>query len=183
MNYQGKCREFIFETTWWKRLRPSSAVERAVRLRLESLPGRVSSALTLQHSFGESLSFMGTQFSYQSTQVTDSNTPKFPPVSDKVFMKDRGPYPWRLRLNLHQCWHCLHFYTTHLFIMCLRVQSETRHSAGETEVTDATVRVLAERGDTAPFKATLKTFFLLQTELPSRQRARPATASHLCGRH
>lgn len=67
--------------------------------------------------------------------------------------------------------------------MCLRVQSETRHSAGETEVTDATVRVLAERGDTAPFKATLKTFFLLQTELPSRQRARPATASHLCGRH
>lgn len=59
--------------------------------------------------------------------------------------------------------------------MYLCVQSQTLHSMGDTEVTDATVPVLAERGDTAPFKATLKTSFLLQ-------RARRAPLPTACVR-
>lgn len=171
MTYQGTWREFIFETNLWKRLQPCSAVERAVRLRFESLPWRV----WLFSYPDESLSFIGTQFSYQSTQTINSDTSNIPPNSHKVFIKDRGPFPQRLELNLPQWQYCLLSYTRHLFILCWCAQSKTRHSAGETELIDATVPVLAERGDTAPFKAPLNTFFL-------RQRARRAPLQTVCAR-
>lgn len=142
---------------------------------LRAFLGDFGSSLILQHGSDESLSFIGTQFSYQSTQTINSDTSNIPPNSHKVFIKDRGPFPQRLELNLPQWQYCLLSYTRHLFILCWRAQSKTRHSAGETELIDATVPVLAERGDTAPFKAPLNTFFL-------HQRARRAPLQTVCAR-
>lgn len=62
MTCQGIFREFIFETTLWKRLQPCCAVERAVRLWFESSPSRVYSAPILQHGFDKTLPLEGLSF-------------------------------------------------------------------------------------------------------------------------
>ena len=135
----------------------------------------VESALLppLQHAFDRSLSPVGTQFSYWQTPMTDSNTSESPPASHKVCKRDRGPCPQRPRMKPRHCWRCLRSFTGHLCITRSCVQSKTRHSTGETEVTDATVPVLAGRGDAAPFKATSKpsSFFRGPAELGRPVRA------------
>lgn len=164
MTYWGYLGNLFLRPICYERGGKCGAVERVVRLWFENhlSPSKVSFAPILQHGFDKSLCIMGTQFAHQSTQMTDSSTFKCPPIWGKVFIKDRGPYPQRLKLNLPQCRHCLLFFTRHLFIMYVCTWSKARHSAEGTKVTDATVLVLAERRDTAPFKATLKAFFLLQ---------------------
>ena len=69
---------------------------------LRAFLGEFGFSLILQHGSDESLSSMGTQFSDQSTQTTNSNTSNIPSNSRKVFIKDRGPFPQRLKLNLPQ---------------------------------------------------------------------------------
>ena len=90
---------------------------------LRALLGEFDFSLILQHGSDESLSFIGTQFSYQSTQTINSNTSNIPPNSHKVFIKDRGPFPQRLKLNLPQWRYCLLSYTRHLFVLTCPVQN------------------------------------------------------------
>lgn len=136
MTYHGIFGEFILETILWKKMQPFDAVERAVRLWFD-IPLLKSALLPSCSMTLTSFSLLGTPFCYQPTQMTASDTAKPPPASDKVFMRARGPQPQSLRLDLLRCWHCLHFFSRHLPLMYLCVQSDTRHSAGKTEVTDA----------------------------------------------
>lgn len=179
MTFQGAFREFIVETTLWRRLYPGGAVGRADRLWFESpLPTpRASSLPSLQHGFDKSLSLVGTPDFLPNDWLWHLSVPCS--LVSGLYERQRL-CPHRLRMNLPHCSHCLH-----LFIMCSCVQSETRHSAGETEVADATAPVPAGRGDTAPCKATFKTLPPSPEGLhssPPTACARPATA-HSCGHH
>lgn len=136
----------------------------------------VRAAPLLQRGFDQSLSFVGTQFSYQSTQMMGSDTSKFPPASYKVFLQDRGPYPqaqdvFASVLILSAFLYKAFMY--HVFMCPVQNQALCRGHRG-----NSTVPVLAERGDTAPIKATLKifSFFRGPAELPADSLcARPAT--------
>lgn len=67
--------------------------------KLRTPASRVSFASIPQHGHNKSLPLMGTQFSYQSTQMTESDTSTLSPAPDKIFIKGRGPYTQSFRMN------------------------------------------------------------------------------------
>ena len=118
MTYQGKWREFIFETTLWKRLRPCGAVES----RFESLTWRVW-LFSYPAAWLWWIPFLHRDSVLLPIHSINSDTSNIPPNSHKVFIKDRGPFPQRLKLNLPQWRYCLLSYTRHLFVLTCPVQN------------------------------------------------------------
>lgn len=146
---------------------------------------KVSSAPILQHGFDKSLCVMGTQSVHQSTQMTDSNTSKFPSAWDKVFIKDRGSCPQRLKMNLLQCQHCLRFFTRHL--SCVEVSGPKpgtlRRDRGSRCQSPRPCRKGRHCSLESYIKATFPSSGAPQSSSPDSLCTRLTTASHLCGRH
>lgn len=68
--------------------------------KLRTPASRVSSASIPQHGHNKSLPPMETQFSYQSTQMTESDTSTLSPAPDKISLSKAGSIPTKLQDEL-----------------------------------------------------------------------------------
>lgn len=160
MAFQEASREFIVETTLWRRLYPWSAVGRADRLWFESPHAHPPEPVLFPAcSMALSSHFPLQGLHFLTKWLTPTPLSSLQPHLRSLW--DRG------RAHAGSGWICL---TAHIafiswsgtYLSCAHVSSLKVGTLQGREVADATAPVPAGRGDTAPCKATSKPSRLLQ---------------------